>query len=121
MKEACRIHLPGGGSTHTNSAGSGLQLSKTVQTDIICCDGTSPGLQWKVTTVPSCELVRSPRDPRGGGVGGPQPTIHIEILHVQEYSNFLGNNPFLGLYMHTASNGRLQIEKAVYKFAKLHI
>ena len=62
------------GSLHTSSAGSGVQFPLAAHTDIICCDGTSPGLHWKVTSSPSCELVRSPRDPRGGGVGGPQPT-----------------------------------------------
>ena len=62
---------------HNSCAGSGVQLLLAAQTDIICCDGTSPGLHWKVTAVPSGELMKSPRDPRGGGVGGPQPTMCI--------------------------------------------
>ena len=68
---------------HISSAGSGAHLPLAVHTDIICCDGTNSGLHWKVSSAPSCELVRSPREPRGGGVGGPQPTKRSMYMYSQ--------------------------------------
>ena len=38
------VYLPGGGGMHVKLAGSGVQFLLAAQTDIICADGTNPGL-----------------------------------------------------------------------------
>ena len=56
----------------TSSAGSGVQLPLAAQTDIICCDGASPGLHWKNICEPSNVLTDTITKPFIGEEGSPQ-------------------------------------------------